>query len=132
MTIQPTSIYESQSLREADLRQHREREIQQGGESVFANKGFGLVTPRTYWDWPIEADEVLQVNEGEVPLSDKTCLPGAHLLHREMLYMQIRKLSRTHGSEWKNESTFNDVDSAVAEGCGLTANITFSQLKVYY
>ncbi|KAL9127657.1 MAG: hypothetical protein Q9217_003504, partial [Psora testacea] len=45
---------------------------------------------------------------------------------------KIREVCRTNGGEWRNGNTFNDIGAVVADGGGLTANVAFGQLKVYF
>ena len=52
------NYYESTSPKEADLKQYREEEVQQGGESVLANQELALVTAVAYVDPATKADEV--------------------------------------------------------------------------
>ena len=45
---------------------------------------------------------------------------------------KLRELKRTNGGEWTAGKNFNDIGGTVAEGSGLSANVAFGQLKVYY
>ena len=46
---------------------------------------------------------------------------------------KIKELTRTDGCGWKNGKNFNDIGGTVADvNPSLTANVAFSQLKVYF
>ena len=127
------NFYESQSPKESDLKQYIEQEVQQDGESVFANEEVGLVTAVAYRDPATGYEEVSTRILGKRPF-DLTfaCFQVRVYYVAKGAQRKIRELCRTNGGAWRNGAVFNDIGAVVAEGGGLTANVAFGQLKVYY